>query len=96
MHGSVTLPAAKFNSCWGTSRSRRRSVTLDVNSDYDARSTTVSESSRTPLELRARGRVQKRPPFATREDLLAGLRYFARIDSQFTLLVSAAVGSSVG
>ena len=41
--------------CWATSRSRRRSVTLDANSDYDAPSTTVSESSRTPRELRARG-----------------------------------------
>ena len=37
----------------GTSRSRQRSATLDANSDCDARSTTVSESSRT-RELRAR------------------------------------------
>jgi integrase len=30
---------------------QKRSATLDANSDYDARSTTVWESSRTPLEL---------------------------------------------
>ena len=64
---SVTWRAAnwiRFDSSWATSQSRRRSATLDADSDYDARSTTVSESSRTPRELRARG-GRKRPPFAT-------------------------------
>jgi integrase len=37
---------------------------LGYNSDCDARSTTVSESSRRPLELRARAGA-KRPPLAT-------------------------------
>ena len=56
--GSVTWLAAnwiRFDSSWGTSRSRRRSATLDASSDCDARSTTVSESSRTPLELTSQG-----------------------------------------
>ena len=53
---SVTWRAAnwiRFDSCWATSRSRRQSATLAANSDYDARSTIVSESSRTLRELRA-------------------------------------------
>ena len=57
---SVTWRAAnwiRFDSCWATSRSRRRNATLAANSDYDTRSTIVSESSRTLRELRA-GRAQ--------------------------------------
>ena len=53
---SVTWRAANWirsDSSWATSRSRRRSANLDADSDYDARSTTVSESSRTPRELTA-------------------------------------------
>ncbi len=45
----------RSSSSWAMSRSRRRSATLDANSDCDVRSTTVSESSRAPLELRAWG-----------------------------------------
>ena len=58
VRGSVTWLAAnwiRFDSSWGTSRSRRRSATLDASSDCDVRLTTVSESSRMLLELRARG-----------------------------------------
>jgi hypothetical protein len=59
VRGSVTWLAAnwiRFDSFWGTSRSRRRNATLEANSDCEARSTMVSESSRTALELRVGGR----------------------------------------
>ena len=55
----------RFDSSWDTSRMQRRSATLDANSDCDARSTTVSESSPTPLELKSQRAGAKRPPLAT-------------------------------
>jgi integrase len=64
VRGSVTWLAAnwiRFDASWGTSRSRRRSATLDANSDCDARLTTVSESNRTLLEQRARAGANVRP-----------------------------------
>ena len=57
---SVTWLAANWirsNSCWGTSRSRRRNAILDASSGCDAQSTTALESSQTPLDRFGRGRT---------------------------------------
>jgi hypothetical protein len=69
VRGSVTWLAANWirsDSCWGTSRSRRRNAILDASSDCDAPSTTALESSQTPLDRFGRGADDgKRLPFAT-------------------------------
>src|SRR5687767_10842751 len=74
VRGSVTWLAANWirsNSCWGTSRSRRRNAILDASSDCDAPSTTVLESSQTPLDRFGRWADDgKRPPLATARYLL--------------------------
>jgi hypothetical protein len=69
VRGSVTWLAANWirsNSCWGTSRSKRRNAILDASSDCDAPSTTALESNQTSLDRFGRGADDgKRPPLAT-------------------------------